>query len=74
MSGDGPNRDRMTMRVSRDGGRTWSRPVVVREGDHLPVLDSMTWPPCECPRCKPDRDRERRMLASLRAVNRRSRS
>ncbi|UUS31519.1 MULTISPECIES: hypothetical protein [Streptomyces] len=43
----------LTLRVSRDGGRTWSAPRVYRATDRLPPLMSGVWPPCRCPRCAP---------------------
>ncbi|MGP3940466.1 hypothetical protein [Streptomyces sp. 6N106] len=43
----------MTVRVSRDGGRTFG-PVVVhdRVEDNLLPLMSSKWPPCQCRRCQ----------------------
>lgn len=44
----------MTMRVSRDGGRTYSVEVVYPSDRTLkPVtpMASAMWPACECPRC-----------------------
>ncbi|GHJ28769.1 hypothetical protein TPA0910_32020 [Streptomyces hygroscopicus subsp. sporocinereus] len=40
----------MTMRVSRDGGKTYG-PVVVYDSvrDNLPPLMDSGWPPCTCP-------------------------
>ncbi|PJF01628.1 hypothetical protein CUT44_02735 [Streptomyces carminius] len=61
----------MTLRVSRDGGRTWGPVTVVRSGGGVPALDTMAYPPCACPRCAPDRARDRRVTAALRRVNRR---
>ncbi|MFF8385101.1 hypothetical protein ACF053_15845 [Streptomyces kanasensis] len=43
----------LTLRVSRDGGRTWSAPRAYRATDRLPPLMSGVWPPCRCPRCAP---------------------
>ncbi len=43
---------RMTLRVSRDSGRTWGPLAEVRVGDD-PVLpdDPGRFPPCACRRC-----------------------
>ncbi|MFJ3162125.1 hypothetical protein [Streptomyces kanasensis] len=54
--GPGPATDTaplLTLRVSRDGGRTWSAPRAYRATDRLPPLMSGVWPPCRCPRCAP---------------------
>lgn len=46
------SRSLMTMRVSRDNGRTWDQETVVREGDPVVLLyDPGRYPPCECARC-----------------------
>ncbi len=46
------NRVRMTLRVSRDSGRSWSGTTRVRDGDPMVILSSPgRFPPCECPRC-----------------------
>jgi len=42
----------LTLRVSRDSGRTWGPERVVRTRDPLPPLLTSTWPPCMCPRCR----------------------
>lgn len=45
-------RVRMTLRVSRDSGRTWGPVVAVRGGAHPWHLDNPTRPPpCACARC-----------------------
>ncbi|MFE1574638.1 hypothetical protein [Streptomyces fradiae] len=41
----------LTLRVSRDGGRTWGERTVVRVRDRLVPPHSSVWPPCACPRC-----------------------
>ncbi len=42
----------LTLRVSRDGGRTWgTRTAVWSSRDDLPPTLSTAWPPCRCPRC-----------------------
>lgn len=42
----------MTLRVSRDAGRTWSQTTRVQSGDPYVILsDPGRYPPCECPRC-----------------------
>ncbi|MEW2453002.1 hypothetical protein [Streptomyces albus] len=40
---------RMTIRVSRDSGRTWTRERTVKGGGLPPVW--VPCPPCACPRC-----------------------
>lgn len=45
---------RMTMRVSRDSGRTWSRERTV-QGEGPPPAWAPC-PPCQCPRCGEGRD------------------
>jgi predicted Zn-ribbon and HTH transcriptional regulator len=45
----------MTLRVSRDSGRTYGAPLVYRADSRTPPLEplqSSVWPPCSCPRCK----------------------
>ncbi len=42
----------LTLRVSRDGGRTYGPPRTVTGADTLPPLLTATWPPCRCPRCR----------------------
>ena len=49
MTGDEP---RLTLRVSRDGGRTFGPVRVVTARDCQEPLLLSTWPPCECPRCR----------------------
>lgn len=42
----------MTLRVSRDSGRTWGRTTEVQEAEHPVFLDNPgRFPPCACPRC-----------------------
>lgn len=47
-----PERPLMTMRVSRDSGRTWSpvREVWPDDCDKAPWSLSDRWPLCQCPR------------------------
>lgn len=41
----------MTLRVSRDGGRTWSPIQEIRPDDSgLSPQMLSAWPPCRCPR------------------------
>ncbi|KPC66170.1 MULTISPECIES: hypothetical protein [Streptomycetaceae] len=52
MEHDGPaDRPLMTMRISRDSGRTWSpvREIWPDDCDVHP-WDAIIWPPCACPR------------------------
>ncbi|MFE7129747.1 exo-alpha-sialidase [Streptomyces sp. NPDC057638] len=45
-------RARMTLRVSRDSGRTWGPSTVVRDGDRVVVMDNpLKFPACTCARC-----------------------
>lgn len=48
---DAGQRVLMTLRVSRDSGRTWGRTIAVREGDPVRFLVSPQYPMCECRRC-----------------------
>ncbi len=42
----------MTLRVSRDSGRTWGPVTEVQEGETPAALDnSGSFPPCICPQC-----------------------
>lgn len=42
----------MTLRVSRDGGRTWGPAVTVRpKRGTVPIESAVRYPPCACPRC-----------------------
>lgn len=42
----------MSLRVSRDSGRTWQQTTRVQEGDPFVILsDPGRYPPCECARC-----------------------
>ncbi|GGU73351.1 hypothetical protein GCM10010260_01290 [Streptomyces filipinensis] len=42
----------MTIRVSRDSGKTWGPETVVFARDDLPPLITTEWPPCQCRRCE----------------------
>lgn len=45
-------RPSLTIRISRDSGRTWDQTSVVHAVHPLPVMaDPMRFPPCRCPRC-----------------------
>jgi hypothetical protein len=46
-----PARPLLTLRVSRDSGRTWEPERCFYTRDCDPPLLSGTYPPCECPRC-----------------------
>lgn len=42
----------MTLRVSRDSGRTWGQVTEVREVENPVILNNpMGFPTCTCPRC-----------------------
>lgn len=45
------DRPLMTIRISRDSGRTWERELSVFAAKTLPPLATSGWPPCECRRC-----------------------
>jgi hypothetical protein len=46
------DRPLMTMRISRDSGRSWEPERAVFDGDvDLAPLATSEWPPCRCPRC-----------------------
>ncbi|OPF79649.1 hypothetical protein VT50_0215435 [Streptomyces antioxidans] len=51
MSDTAKGRAMMTMRVSRDGGKTYGPTRVVRTTEPLRPLETSVWPPCQCPRC-----------------------
>jgi len=52
-------RSLLSLRVSRDSGRTWSTKVTYRVGT-LDLPEGGLWdggtryPPCRCPRCRPE--------------------
>ncbi|GAA3125241.1 hypothetical protein GCM10010521_09960 [Streptomyces rameus] len=50
----------MTLRVSRDSGRTWGSEQAVFGTDDLPPLMTEAWPPCECARCAEPNKRSNR--------------
>ncbi|GGN90688.1 hypothetical protein GCM10011579_086860 [Streptomyces albiflavescens] len=42
----------ITLRVSRDSGRTWGPRTTYQPGrEALPIESGGRFPPCECPRC-----------------------
>ena len=42
----------ITLRVSRDGGRTWGQRVTYQPSrKDAPIESAGRFPPCECPRC-----------------------
>lgn len=45
-----PDHPLLTMRVSRDGGRTWAATREIWPKDCGVPLASSVWPPCLCPR------------------------
>lgn len=45
------DRPLLTLRVSRDSGRTWEPEQGVFATDDLPPLMTNQWPPCQCRRC-----------------------
>lgn len=48
-----PSENRMTLRVSRDGGRHWApmREVRVDRRAGAPEFNPVLYPPCRCRRC-----------------------
>ncbi|MFD8147349.1 hypothetical protein [Streptomyces sp. NPDC059708] len=46
---DGAEQPRMTIRVSRDGGRTYGPSVECRVDAASTPLYTQQYPPCECP-------------------------
>jgi hypothetical protein len=40
----------LTLRVSRDSGRTWDTRRVISNRDNLVPLLTSQWPPCLCPK------------------------
>lgn len=58
---------RMTLRVSRDSGQTWSPLTEVRMGEDPVVPENPgRYPPCVCPRCA---QQARNAVASFRMVS-----
>lgn len=55
---------RMTLRVSRDSGRTWGPITLVQAPDTRALHDLGGYPPCGCAQCT-----ERTSLASSRVVS-----
>lgn len=53
-----PAQPLLTLRVSRDGGKSWEPEKVIRADDDLEPLMTSAWPPCRCPGCLPGRVRE----------------
>ncbi|MFC8013294.1 hypothetical protein [Streptomyces cinereoruber] len=43
----------LTIRISRDSGRTYGPPVTVTTEDNPQPLASSQWPPCRCPQHRP---------------------
>lgn len=48
---DADKRILMTIRVSRDSGKTWMQSTAVHEGDVQIEPDPLSFPACRCPRC-----------------------
>jgi hypothetical protein len=62
---NGQDNVRMTLRVSRDSGRTWGPLTEVRVGDESVLPDNPgAFPPCACRRCE-----ARNSVDSLRLVS-----
>ncbi|WP_326797435.1 hypothetical protein OG946_20110 [Streptomyces sp. NBC_01808] len=47
-----PARPLLTLRVSRDSGRTWGAEKRFYDRDCTPPLLNGVYPPCRCPRCR----------------------
>lgn len=54
LPGAAPPARLMTIRVSRDSGKTYGAPIEVRAGDDLPPMWTSIWPPCGCPQHRDD--------------------
>jgi hypothetical protein len=52
----------MTVRVSRDSGRTWGPTMAVRGSDPAADFNALHYPPCQCPQCMPERKAERQAV------------
>ncbi|MFJ1709211.1 hypothetical protein [Kitasatospora sp. NPDC088346] len=52
-SGAAQRPDRLTIRVSRDGGRTYETTVRVRAEERLWPWRLGNWPECRCPQHRP---------------------
>ncbi|NEC65696.1 hypothetical protein [Streptomyces sp. SID9727] len=64
---NGQNEVRMTLRVSRDSGRTWGPLTAVRVGEDTVVPENPgRYPPCVCLRCSPQ---DNNAVASFRMVS-----
>lgn len=58
----------MTLRISRDSGKTWEQSSIVREGEPVMLMNEpMRYPDCECPRCVGRRTVPARSLAPLKS-------
>jgi hypothetical protein len=53
----------MTIRVSRDGGKTYGPTRVVRSTGPLAPRETSVWPPCQCPQCASGVEEQRALLA-----------
>ncbi len=42
----------LSLRVSRDGGRSWGPVRSITSDEVLAPLATGVWPPCRCPRCR----------------------
>jgi hypothetical protein len=57
---DDPEPPLMTIRVSRDSGRTYGPRIDVRPTDNLQPDATSAWPPCQCPKHRTQSPAERR--------------
>lgn len=56
----------MTLRISRDSGKTWEQSSIVREGEPVVLMNEPTrYPECECARCVGRRTVPARSLSPL---------
>lgn len=53
MPSGGKRKTLMTLRVSRDGGRTWGPLREINSTEPLLPVSWPEYPPCACPRCRP---------------------
>ncbi|MGW1008203.1 hypothetical protein [Streptomyces chartreusis] len=65
--GDVPQKH-MTIRISRDGGRTYADPIEVRPNPNLPPTNAWAegWPPCDCPKHRAARAEGREIPQTVR--------
>ncbi|NUK94016.1 hypothetical protein HRW16_19695 [Streptomyces lunaelactis] len=65
--GDTP-RKHMTIRISRDNGRTYTDPIDVQADPNRPPSNAWAegWPPCQCPKHRAARAEGREITQAVR--------